>query len=191
MAGKRYFPRPLTSEEFFSTPYELSTQRLTYDLLPNAIAAEKHALRLFKTNARDQIWNLVEMSSEMEAPIQEQLEGQLTSPQDIEALGRLVKDDGFKQNANRKEPAHSSPIKMHLPPTHAEHSIPILHSFIRQHPLGIFTTALPNPSFSTLQTSHVPFILDVDEQDPEDRGRLRAHMARANPQAKAIVVALV
>ncbi|TYJ51229.1 hypothetical protein B9479_008211, partial [Cryptococcus floricola] len=79
---------------------------------------------------------------------------------------------------------------MHLPPTHAEHSIPILHSFIRQHPLGIFTTALPNPSFSTLQTSHVPFILDVDEQDSEDRGRLRAHMARANPQAKAIVDAL-
>ncbi|KAF8828986.1 hypothetical protein HHX47_DHR3000911 [Lentinula edodes] len=76
---------------------------------------------------------------------------------------------------------------MYLRPIHTSHSIPTLHSFIRENPLGIFTTALHAPPHAFIQASHIPWVLDVDVDDPGDLGRLRGHIARAGPQAKAII----
>ncbi|KII93577.1 hypothetical protein PLICRDRAFT_35805 [Plicaturopsis crispa FD-325 SS-3] len=77
---------------------------------------------------------------------------------------------------------------MHLPAANAEYDIPTLRQFIRDNPLGIFTTAIPSPAHPLLQSSHIPWILDVhDESSPTELGTLRGHMARANPQAKALV----
>ncbi|KAJ4498286.1 transcriptional regulator PAI 2-type [Lentinula lateritia] len=74
---------------------------------------------------------------------------------------------------------------MYLRPIHTSHDIPALHDFIRENPLGIFTTALDAPPHAFIQASHIPWVLDVD--DPSDLGTLRGHIARANPQAKAII----
>jgi transcriptional regulator len=86
---------------------------------------------------------------------------------------------------------------MHLRPEHAVRDLPTLHKFIRAHPLGVITTSLPSDNFPTLQCSHIPWVLDSDtaqlngsngDSDPS-LGVLRGHMARANPQSKAMVEA--
>ncbi|TRM61280.1 putative transcriptional regulator [Schizophyllum amplum] len=65
---------------------------------------------------------------------------------------------------------------MYLRAVHAEHDIPTLQAFIRANPLGLLTT------------SHIPFVLDIpDETSTEELGTLRGHMARANPQTKAML----
>ncbi|KAJ6595751.1 putative FMN-binding domain-containing protein [Mycena vulgaris] len=82
---------------------------------------------------------------------------------------------------------------MYLRANHAEPDIPTLRSLIRSHPLGIFTTAIPSPSgaYPLLQSSHIPFLLDLSDEDSEtELGVLRGHMARANPQAKAMIESL-
>ncbi|WWD15611.1 hypothetical protein CI109_100033 [Kwoniella shandongensis] len=79
---------------------------------------------------------------------------------------------------------------MYIRPVHAELDVPTLQQFIRSYPLGLFTTSIPSPKYATLQTTHIPFVLSTLEDDPEDKGKLRGHMARANPQAKAIIDAL-
>ena len=81
---------------------------------------------------------------------------------------------------------------MYLRSEHAEHDIPTCHSLIRNNPLGVITTAIPSPTHPLLQSSHIPWILDVPSSSPpssssSDLGRLRGHMARANPQTKAII----
>ncbi|WVR07898.1 hypothetical protein IAU60_004941 [Kwoniella sp. DSM 27419] len=80
---------------------------------------------------------------------------------------------------------------MYIRPVHAELAIPKLHQFIRDNPLGLFTTAIPHPKIATLQTTHIPFVLDAglegEEVDADDKGSLRAHIARANPQVKAMI----
>ncbi|EKG11949.1 Negative transcriptional regulator [Macrophomina phaseolina MS6] len=79
---------------------------------------------------------------------------------------------------------------MYLRAIHAEHHIPTLRAFIRAHPLGIFTTAIASPSnaFPLLQSSHIPWLLDVgDESSETELGVLRGHLARANPQSKAMI----
>ncbi|KAB2573481.1 Uncharacterized protein DBV05_g7900, partial [Lasiodiplodia theobromae] len=77
---------------------------------------------------------------------------------------------------------------MYLRAAHAERHIPTLRAFIRDNPLGIFTTAIDSPSFPFLQSSHIPFLLDVqDDASETELGVLRGHMARANPQAKALM----
>lgn len=70
---------------------------------------------------------------------------------------------------------------MYLRPIHTSHDIPALHDFIRENPLA----ALDAPPHAFIQASHIPWVLDVD--DPSDLGTLRGHIARANPQAKAII----
>ncbi|WVQ75754.1 hypothetical protein IAR50_005385 [Cryptococcus sp. DSM 104548] len=62
---------------------------------------------------------------------------------------------------------------MQLTPAHAEHSISIPQTFIRQNPLG-----LPPPSLLLLTRLS------------KHKGTLEAHMARTNPQTKAIIDAL-
>ena len=74
---------------------------------------------------------------------------------------------------------------------HAERDIPTLYAFIRANPLGILTTATPSATHHFLQSSHIPWLLDVtDENEPSALGTLRGHVVRANPQAKVIVADL-
>ncbi|KAL2002787.1 hypothetical protein VTN02DRAFT_5946 [Thermoascus thermophilus] len=82
---------------------------------------------------------------------------------------------------------------MYLRSVHAESSIPQLLQFIRDNPLGILTTAIRSSTYPLLQSSHIPWVLDVPESDNPDepvKARLRGHMARQNPQSKAIVESL-
>jgi transcriptional regulator len=58
-------------------------------------------------------------------------------------------------------------------PVHFREARPdVLHAFIRAHPLGTLVTSGPDG----LDASHLPVFLDANT------GRLRCHMARANPQ---------
>lgn len=63
---------------------------------------------------------------------------------------------------------------MYLPPAFREDRIETLHAFIRQHPLGLLTSA----GESGLAATPLPFLVY-----PADgvHGTLRAHLARANP----------
>ncbi|ORY04656.1 putative FMN-binding domain-domain-containing protein [Clohesyomyces aquaticus] len=77
---------------------------------------------------------------------------------------------------------------MYLRTIHAEHNVSALQQFIRSNPLGIFTTAIESKTFPFLQSSHIPFVLDVDNTSSGTHlGVLRGHLARANPQAKALI----
>lgn len=77
---------------------------------------------------------------------------------------------------------------MYLRAVHAEHSIPLLRQFIQENPLGILTTAIPSPVHHLIQSSHIPFVLDVsDPTSDTELPILRGHIARQNPQAKAII----
>lgn len=80
---------------------------------------------------------------------------------------------------------------MYLRPVHTELELANLYKFIRKNPLGIITTAIQSPHYPLLQSSHVPWVLDVPE-DPSGTaaGKLRGHMARANPQTKALIEAV-
>lgn len=79
---------------------------------------------------------------------------------------------------------------MYLRPVHTDLHFPTLHQFIRQFPLGVLTTAIASPSYPLLQCSHIPWVLDVqDEASEEECGVLRGHAARANPQIKAMIEA--
>ncbi|KZT29764.1 hypothetical protein NEOLEDRAFT_1127581 [Neolentinus lepideus HHB14362 ss-1] len=80
---------------------------------------------------------------------------------------------------------------MYLRAVHAEHDIPTMRAFILENPLGIFTTAINSPNYPLLQSSHIPWILDIEGEGNEtEMGVLKGHMARANPQAKAIIESL-
>ncbi|KOS20671.1 Uncharacterized protein ESCO_006839 [Escovopsis weberi] len=82
---------------------------------------------------------------------------------------------------------------MYLRDVHAEGDIPTLHQLIRENPLGILTTAIRSPAHPFIQSSHVPFVLDVVDEEDADRGEsqdlgiLRGHLARQNPQSKAMM----
>lgn len=80
---------------------------------------------------------------------------------------------------------------MYLRGVHAELNIPSLRKFIRDNPLGILISSLPSPNFSTLQCSHIPWVLDVKDEDSDSElGILRGHMAKPNPQSKALTEAV-
>lgn len=77
---------------------------------------------------------------------------------------------------------------MYLRGAHAEASIPVLRELIRKYPLGVLTTAIRSKNFSLLQSSHIPWVLDVeDESSDTELGVLRGHIARMNPQSKAMI----
>ncbi|KAH6955954.1 transcriptional regulator PAI 2-type [Ilyonectria sp. MPI-CAGE-AT-0026] len=77
---------------------------------------------------------------------------------------------------------------MYIRAAHAESDLRVLRRLVRQNPLGLFTTAISSQSFPFLQSSHIPFTLDVeDETSHTELGRLRGHLARQNPQSKAII----
>lgn len=80
---------------------------------------------------------------------------------------------------------------MHLRDVHADATIPMLRELIRENPLGILTTAISSSTYPLIQSSHIPFVLDVqDESSETELGVLRCHIARQNPQAKAIIDSL-
>ncbi|KAI1426180.1 transcriptional regulator PAI 2-type [Xylaria sp. FL1777] len=79
---------------------------------------------------------------------------------------------------------------MYLPGVHAETSIPVLRQLIRDNPLGILTTAIHSKLAPFILSSHIPFILDVKDEDSEEElGVLRGHIARQNPQSKVLIEA--
>src|ERR1700712_4138594 len=81
---------------------------------------------------------------------------------------------------------------MYLRPVHTDLHFPTLYKFIRSNPLGIITTAIQSPNYHTIQSSHVPWVLDVEDEEnttPEPKAKLRGHLARANPQTKALIEA--
>ncbi|KAK2749087.1 hypothetical protein CKAH01_06584 [Colletotrichum kahawae] len=80
---------------------------------------------------------------------------------------------------------------MFISSAHAEARIPVLRQLIRDYPLGVLTTAIPSDNHPLILASHVPFVLDVDnESDDAELGRLRGHLARQNPQSKAMIDAI-
>jgi predicted FMN-binding regulatory protein PaiB len=81
---------------------------------------------------------------------------------------------------------------MYLRKVHAEAQIAVLQQLIRENPLGILTTAIKSSLYPLIQSSHIPFILDVPEtpDGATSNGILRGHLAKQNPQAKALMEAL-
>ncbi|KAL2136212.1 hypothetical protein VTI74DRAFT_4842 [Chaetomium olivicolor] len=76
---------------------------------------------------------------------------------------------------------------MYLRAIHAEADIVALRRFIRENPLGILVTALPSTNYPTLQCTHIPWVLDVvDEESKTELGTLRGHLAKQNPHSKAM-----
>jgi transcriptional regulator len=90
--------------------------------------------------------------------------------------------------------AHSPHLKarrtMHIPAYHAEHRTPVLEQFVRDNPLGVLTTAIRNPSYPFILSSHIPWVIDSAEITDTKYGKLRGHIARQNPQAKVIIESL-
>lgn len=89
--------------------------------------------------------------------------------------------------------------RMYLRPVHAEHDVTTLQSFIKKNALGILTTALASPNFPLLQSTHIPWVYDInkdkegeekEQEDGSDLGMLRGHLARNNPHAKALLEAI-
>ena len=89
---------------------------------------------------------------------------------------------------------------MYIRPVHAELDVAKLHSFVKANAFGLLTTHLPHPTIAPLQSTHIPFVIDppadglTSSVDADGKaipgkplGRLRGHMARANPQCKAMI----
>ena len=80
---------------------------------------------------------------------------------------------------------------MYIRAAHAEGDLRVLRKLIQDNPLGLLTTGIPSTKYPFLQTSHIPFVLDVqDESSETELGRLRGHLARQNPHSKAMIDAL-
>lgn len=80
---------------------------------------------------------------------------------------------------------------MYLRAVHAEFDIPALRRFIRDNPLGILITAFKSADSPTIQCTHIPWVLDVTDNDsPDELGSLRGHLARNNPHSKSMSAAV-
>lgn len=80
---------------------------------------------------------------------------------------------------------------MYIRATHEEADLRVLRQLIRENSLGLLTTGIQSPAYRFLQSSHIPFVLDVEDETSEtELGRLRGHLARQNPQSKAIIETL-
>ncbi|SCO86428.1 probable transcriptional regulator [Fusarium oxysporum] len=53
---------------------------------------------------------------------------------------------------------------MILSSAHVETRIPVLRQLIRDNALGVLTTAIPSDKHPHIQVSHIPFILDVQDE---------------------------
>jgi transcriptional regulator len=63
---------------------------------------------------------------------------------------------------------------MYVPKHHSEPDVSILHTLVREHPLGTWVT----PGEGELVANHIPFLLDPARGE---HGTLVGHVARANP----------
>lgn len=63
---------------------------------------------------------------------------------------------------------------MYLPSHFKEERVDVVHSLMREHPLGALVTL----GADGLNANHIPFMIDPE---PPPFGTLRAHVARANP----------
>jgi transcriptional regulator len=80
---------------------------------------------------------------------------------------------------------------MYIRAAHDDATIPMLRQLIRDNPLGLLMTAIQSKSHPLMQSSHIPFVLDVEaEGDETELGVLRGHLARQNPQGKAMMEAI-
>ena len=97
---------------------------------------------------------------------------------------------------------------MYLRAAHAEVHLPPLLALIQANPLGLITTAIPSSNHPLIQHTNIPWLLDpptnLDDLIPSTDGtgpvktpitglincKLRGHMARANPHAKALIEAV-
>ncbi|GAB1210168.1 hypothetical protein APSETT445_008958 [Aspergillus pseudonomiae] len=80
---------------------------------------------------------------------------------------------------------------MYSQPVYAETETEALYDFIRVNPLGVLTTAIPSDLYPLLQSTHIPWILDPpNPANGTTKARLRGHIARQNPQSKAITASL-
>ncbi|HTV69669.1 MAG TPA: FMN-binding negative transcriptional regulator [Rhizobiaceae bacterium] len=68
---------------------------------------------------------------------------------------------------------------MYEPPHHKETRLEVLHALIRAHPLGLLISAGADGPVA----DPVPFLLDAGIGP---NGRLRAHLAKANPQVRLL-----
>jgi transcriptional regulator len=68
---------------------------------------------------------------------------------------------------------------MYQPPHFREDRIEVQHALIRKHPLGLLITAGPAGLLANL----FPFLIDADGTE---KGTLRLHLARANPQCQEL-----
>jgi transcriptional regulator len=71
---------------------------------------------------------------------------------------------------------------MYQPPHFREERREVQHALIQSHPLGLLITAGPGG----LQANFIPFLVDARKSE---RGTLRAHLARANPQLHELAAA--
>ncbi len=67
---------------------------------------------------------------------------------------------------------------MYQPPHFREDRLEVMHDLIEAHPLGLLITADPSGPVA----DPVPFLID---RTSGEAGTLRAHLSRANPQARA------
>ena len=68
---------------------------------------------------------------------------------------------------------------MYQPPHFREDRLDVQHQLILTHSLGLLITAGPRG----LQANYIPFLIDAAASE---RGTLRAHLARANPQIEEL-----
>jgi len=68
---------------------------------------------------------------------------------------------------------------MYQPPHFVENRLAVQHALIREHSLGLLIAAGPHG----LQANYIPFLIDAEDSE---RGTLRAHLARANPQTEEL-----
>lgn len=77
---------------------------------------------------------------------------------------------------------------MYFDPAHQEKDLRVLRKLVRDYPLGALITGIPSANHPHLQMSHIPFVLDVDDESSQtELGRLRGHLAKQNPQSKAMI----
>ncbi|KAH8422401.1 FMN-binding negative transcriptional regulator [Aspergillus melleus] len=71
---------------------------------------------------------------------------------------------------------------------HTESDEDVLLQFIKENPLGMLITAIDSSTHDFLQCTHVPFVLDLpNAEENQPNPQLRAHIAKQNPQAKALL----
>jgi transcriptional regulator len=78
---------------------------------------------------------------------------------------------------------------MYLRPVHTDLHLPTLYKFIHNNPLGVLTTAIKSTDHPLLQSSHLPWVIDIPDPSSTSPAKLRGHLARANPHAKALISA--